>query len=46
MNYNEMVNIFVFGDYAAIAANMPNRRFCVPWILCAECHLLHLKLEF
>jgi len=26
-NCNEMANIFVFGNYAAVAANMPNREF-------------------
>jgi len=25
-----MANIFVFGNYAAIAANMPNREFRAP----------------
>jgi len=27
MNHNEMANIFVFGNYAAVAANMPNCGF-------------------
>ena len=33
MNHNEMANIFIFGNYAAAAANMPNRAFCAPNIV-------------
>ena len=29
-NHNEMANIFVFGNYAAVPANMPNREFRAP----------------
>jgi len=28
-----MANIFVFGSYAAFAANMPNREFCAPKVV-------------
>ena len=30
LNHNEMANVFVFGNYAAIAANMPSREFRAP----------------
>jgi len=30
MNHNEMANIFVFGNYASLAANMPSHKFRAP----------------
>ena len=33
MNHNELANIFVFGNYASTAANMPNREFRAPNVI-------------
>ena len=46
MNHNKMANIFVFGNYAAVAANMPNRKFCVLNVISERSKTLVLVKSF